>query len=109
MTKARRSMGLLSLGILILAVAVSMTLSGAGVIFPPEVPSLTLILFGLWILAVAGLRRSFATFAWGTLIGTLGVLWLLLSRQLLYEYLPAILLFVIGGLLVASALRHKRP
>ena len=108
----KRPVGVLSLGILIVVLAVSATAFAAKMLVDvSEIFSLTLILFGLWIIALAGIRAAnpeqygrgaFNTFSGGILLTTLGVVWLLSIRELLVEYsLPALLLVM--GILVAVA------
>ena len=57
--RVKRPVGVFSLGILLLAVAVSATASVANVLGGiSEVFAFTLILFGLWIVILAGMRAA---------------------------------------------------
>lgn len=115
---AKRPVGVLSLGILILAVAVSGTASVVKVLGNiSEIFALTFILFGLWILILAVLRAAnpedygggaFNTFSGGILLTTLGGLWVLFVRNLFIEYLLPILLLNIGVLIAIAGIRAWR-
>jgi len=114
----KRPVGVLSLGILILFLAVS------AIAFASNIPdnlseifSLTFILFGLWIIVLAGIRAAnpeqygggaFNTFSGGILLTTLGVVWLLYVRALLIEYLLPALLLVVGVLVAVAGIRAWR-
>jgi len=114
----KRPVGVLSLGILILVLAVSTAAFAFNVLVDiSEIFSVTLILFGLWIIVLAGLRvvnpegyggGVFNTFSGGILITTLGILWLLYVRVLLVEYLLPTLLLVIGILVAVAGIRAWR-
>jgi len=108
----KRPVGVLSLGILILILAISASAFAAKTLVDIfEIFSVTLILFGLWIIVLAGMRSinseqygggAFNTFSGGILMATLGVVWSLYIRGLLVDYLfPALLLVV--GIMVAIA------
>ena len=113
-----RPVGVLSLGILILALAVSTAAFATNILVEiSEIFSVTLILFGLWIIILAGLRAAnpegygagaFNTFSGGILITTLGILWLLYVRALLVEYLLPVLLLVVGILVAVAGIRAWR-
>jgi len=114
----KRPVGVLSLGILILVLAVSATAFAANILVDvSEIFSLTLVLFGLWIMVLAGIRAAnpeqygggaFNTFSGGLLITTLGVVWLLYVRALLVDYLLPALLLVVGVLVAATGIRAWR-
>jgi len=112
-----KSLELLSFGIIILLAALSLALSAAGQIGFAEVPSLVIALFGIWIMASAGIRpnksdkqrrSAFSVFSWGVLISALGTVWFLSGRQVLVGYLPSVFLAIIGILVVVAALRYWR-
>jgi len=115
---SKRPVGVLSLGILILVLAVSATAFAANILVDiSEIFSLTLVLFGLWIMVLAGIRAAnpeqyggaaFNTFSGGILITTLGVVWLLYVRALLVEYLLPALLLVVGILVAVAGIRAWR-
>ena len=114
----KRPVGVLSLGILIVVLAVSATAFAAKMLVDvSEIFSLTLILFGLWIIALAGIRAAnpeqygggaFNTFSGGILLTTLGVVWLLYARELLIEYLLPALLLVMGILVAVVGIQAWR-
>jgi hypothetical protein len=114
----KRPVGVLSLGILILVLAVSIAASAAKILVNvSEIFSLTFILFGLWIIILAGIRAAnpeqygggaFNTFSGGILLTTLGVVWLLYVRELPIEYLLSALLLVVGILVAVAGIRAWR-
>jgi len=114
----KRPVGVLSLGILILVLAASATAFAANILVDVfEIFSLTLVLFGLWIIVLSGIRAAnpeqygrgaFNIFSGGLLITTLGVVWLLSIRELLIEYLLPALLLVIGILVAVAGIRAWR-
>jgi len=111
----KRPVGVLSLGILILVLAASAAAFAANILVDVfEIFSLTFILFGLWIMILAGIRvanpeqyggGAFNTFSGGILLTTLGVVWLLSIRALLIEYLLPALLLVVGVLVAVAGIR----
>ena len=114
----KRPVGVLSLGILILVLAVSAAAFAANILVDvSEIFSLTLILFGFWIMVLAGIRAAnpelygggaFNTFSGGILITTLGVVWFLYVRELLGGYLFPALLLVVGILVAVAGIRAWR-
>ncbi|MCK5562725.1 hypothetical protein KAI30_01020 [Candidatus Bathyarchaeota archaeon] len=114
----KRPVGVLSLGILILVLAVSATAFAAKILDNVfEIFSLTFILFGFWIIVLAGIRAAnpeqyggaaFNTFSGGILITTLGVVWLLSIRELLAGYLLPALLLVVGILVAVAGIQAWR-
>jgi hypothetical protein len=112
---ARRPVGIFSLGILILAVAVSATASVVNVLEGiSEVVAFSLILFGLWIVALAGMKAAnpvdygggaFNIFSSGILLTTIGVLWMFSARNLFVGYILPLLLLVVGALVVVAGIR----
>jgi len=114
----KRPVGVLSLGILILALAVSATAFVADMLVDvSEIFSLTLILLGLWVTLLAGIRvanpeqygrGAFNTFSGGILLTTLGVIWSLYIREMFVEYLLPALLLIIGILVAVTGIRAWR-
>jgi hypothetical protein len=114
----KRPVGVLSLGILILVLAVSTTAFATTILVDiSEIFSLTLILFGFWIIILSGIRATnseqygggaFNTFSVGVLLTTLGAVWLLYVRALLIEYLLPALLLIIGILVAVAGIRAWR-
>jgi hypothetical protein len=114
----KRPVGVLSLGILILVVAVSMVASATNILVNIfEIFSLTLILFGLWVTILAGIRAAnpeqygrgaFNTASGGLLLTTLGSIWALYIREMFVEYLLPALLLIIGILVAVTGIRAWR-
>ena len=114
----KRPVAVLSLGILVVILAVSAIAFAANMLVDvSEIFSLTLILFGLWILVLAGIRAinpeefgagAFNAFSGGILIIVLGVVWLLYVRALFVDYLFPALLLVIGILVAVVGIRAWR-
>ncbi len=114
----KKPVAVLSLGILIVILAVSLVVSFVTeFVDTSETLSLTLILFGLWIIVLAGMRAvnpeefgggTFNTFSGGILITILGIVWLLYARALLVEYLLPALLLVVGILIAVVGIRAWR-
>ena len=114
----KRPVGVLSLGILILALAVSAASFAANVLVQvSEVFSLTMVLLGLWIVILGGMRAAdpeqygsgaFNALSGGVLIATLGIVWLLYGRAVFVEFLLPILLLVVAILVVVAGIRAWR-
>jgi len=114
----KRPIGVLSLGILILVLAISAAAFAAKMLLDvTEIFSLTLVLFGFWILVLAGIRAAnpeqygggaFNTFSGGILLVTLGIVWLLYVRELLVGYLLPAFLLVVGILVAVAGLKAWR-
>jgi len=114
----KKPIAVLSLGILIVILAVSAAAFAANVLINiSEIFSLTLVLFGLWTMVLAGIRTvnpeefgagAFNTFSGGILITTLGIAWLLYVRGLLVEYLLPALLLIVGILVAIVGIRAWR-
>ncbi len=106
----------LSIGIFIIVLALSIVAFAAGLISLIEIVPLVLACFGVWIMVLAGInaskpqkytRSAFSTFAWGTLVAAVGVMWLLAS-QIGILYSISALLLILGLLVVAAVLRTQR-
>ena len=119
MTKVRREQsGILSIGVFIIIVAVSLIAYGIGIIKGiDEVFSLILMSYGVWLMvlsAVAGggtksyERSPFSTFAWGVIIAAIGGAWELNIRTNQPVYSLALFLLIFGILVVAVAFRSRR-
>ncbi len=114
----KRPVGVLSFGILILVLAVSIAASAANILVNIfEIFSLTFILFGLWVTILAGIRAAnpeqygggaFNTFSGGILLTTFGVVWSLYIREMFVEYLLPALLLIIGILVAVTGIRAWR-
>ncbi len=117
----KRPLGVLSIGvsIVILAAGAVVFAADAGnfLLYASKIFSLTLTLFGLWVVGLAGIRASnpeiyghgaFNVFSGGILITTLGVAWLLSIYEFPAVYLLATVLLILGILVVAAAIRTWR-
>lgn len=113
----KKPVAVLSLGILVVILAVSVAVSVVTeLVGVSEIFSITLVLFGLWIIVLAGIRAvnpeefgagAFNTFSGGILITTLGIVWLLYGK-LPIEYLLTALLLVVGILVAVVGIRAWR-
>ena len=114
----RRPVGVLSLGILILALAVSAASFAANILVHlSEIFSVALVLFGIWITVLGGMRSvdpeqygggAFNTISGGIIVTALGFIWLLYGRALFVEFLFPILLLVVAILVVTAGIRAWR-
>jgi hypothetical protein len=114
----KRPLGVLSIGVLVVILAISVSLHATAILYNlSEVFALTFLLFGLWIMVLAGIRASspeiygqgaFNIFSGGVLISVLGVVWFLYLRDLLIGYLLPVLLAVIGILVAVAGIRAWR-
>ncbi len=114
----KRPVGVFSLGILIVVLAITASAFAANLLASIfEIVSLTMILFGAWIVVLGGIRvaspeqdsrGAFNTFSGGILMTTLGVVWTFYIRELFAEYLFSALLLVIGILVVAAGIKAWR-
>jgi len=114
----KKPVGVLSLGILILGLSVSAAAFTANMLVDvSEIFSLTLVIFGFWIIVLAGIRAAnpeqygggaFNTFSGGILVTMLGVVWLLYVREMLVGYLFPALLLVVGILVAVAGIRAWR-
>jgi hypothetical protein len=108
-------LGLLSFGVLVIIVAVLL------VAFAPDwgsIISLTLMLYGLWVIVLSGIRSktpekygrsAFSILIWGILLTAIGGAWylnILTAGNILYS--AVLFLAIIGILAVASALRPRK-
>jgi hypothetical protein len=114
----KRPVGVLSLGILILVLALSIVAFATNFLVDMfEIFSLTLILFGLWFIVLGGMRAAnpeqygigaFNTFSGGILLTSLGLVWSFYVRKMLVGYLLPALLLVVGILVVVAGIRAWR-
>jgi len=110
-----RQLGLLSFGVLVVTIAILL------VAFFPDwstILSLTLTLYGLWVIVLAVIRAknpakyergAFSTLIWGILLLAVGGAWylnILTEGNILYSVV--LLLVIVGILAVASALPSMR-
>ena len=113
----RRQKGLLSIGVFVIIVAVCLVALGAKIITGiEEVFSLIIAFYGVWVMILAGIgrsdeekyeRSSFSVFAWGVLLTAIGGAWFLNIRTTQWMYSLALVLFILGILVVVTALRSR--
>lgn len=108
-------MGLLSLGVFLIIVAVWTVALAFGVVAIENFVPLVLLSSGVWIVVVAGLKialpkegGAFGTFGWGMLFIVLGGAIYMMNRGMNPVYTAVMVLLLIGGLAVAAALRSSR-
>ncbi len=113
----RRPSGLLSLGVLVVIVALCLMITTK----IDELISLVTTFFGVWVIVLAGMRArapieeleryergAFSTLAWGILLVSIGGAYFLNIRTGYWVYSLALVLLVIGVLVVTAALRSRR-
>ncbi len=113
----KRQLGLLSIGVFVLIVAVCLIAYGVQYLTNvSEIFALTIAFYGVWVIILAGInkpsqeygRGTFSTFAWGILLTAIGGAWFLNIRTAQWVYSLALVLFVLGILVVVAALRSWR-
>ena len=117
----KRPLGVLSIGVLTVILAAGAVVFAADaanfLLYASKIFSLALILFGLWVGGLAGLRASnpevygsgaFSVFSGGILVTALGAAWLLSIYEFPAVYLLATVVLILGILLVAAAVRTWR-
>ena len=113
----RGSSDILSFGIFILILAAGIAALAAGILSVFETFSLVMALFGVWIMALAGMRGgkqekyargAFSIFSWGAIVTAFGTVLFLYFRGLPPLYLLSALLAILGLLVVAVAFRNRR-
>jgi len=112
MSEDRRQ--LLSIGIFLIVLLVSIVLYAVGAIDWTLIVPVILVLLGIWLVALAAMRSrnptkyergSFATLSMGLLLIAVGGAWYLVGVNWLYSL--ALILLVLAILAIAAALRHK--
>jgi len=113
-----KQLGLLSIGVFVLIVSICLIAYGAQYITRvDEILSLTIALYGVWVMILSGIRRpsqekyergTFSTFAWGILLTAIGGAWFLNIQTAQWVYSLALVLLVLGILVVVAALRSWR-
>ena len=109
----KRPLGVLSLGVLIVALAISAFVFASDI---SAIFSITITIFGLWVMVLAGIRMSnpemygrgaFNVFSGGILITAFGSVWFLYGK-VPDEYLLSVLLLVVGILIAVAGIRAWR-
>jgi len=110
------SRGILSIGIFLIILVISIMLYAVNLIGWLLIVPLILLLSGCWTMVLAGMRSSnpqkyergpFSTFAWGLVMVALGGSWFLYAYTSNSLYALAVLLLVLGILAIVTALRRK--
>jgi hypothetical protein len=105
---------LLTIGVIILTVVVAIVLYVAGLIDWTLIVPVFLLLSGVWIMVLGFTRlgnprkyerSGFSTMAFGAALIAIGGAWALFSTNWLYSLI--IILLVVAGLTIATALRRK--
>ena len=105
---------MLSLGVLLIIMVVVILLTALQIVSTGLIVPIFLVLVGCWTLALAFLRSSqpkkfesgaFGTLGLGAVLIALGVAWYIFSINWLFSL--ALILFVLGALAIAAALRRK--
>lgn len=111
MAEERRT--LLTIGAFFLTLVVATVLYAANVISWTLVAPVVLVLFGVWMLVLAGMRSSnpqkyardaFSTMSLGLILIGVGGAWYLFAFNWLYSL---VLLLVLAALAIAAALKRK--
>ena len=111
----QRPYGLLSAGAIAIFLGVIFYLSINEVISLIEVPALTLLFSGIWVLFIALLKSvnptpyemgAFSTASWGILFSSIGALWFLTFRGFSVNIVVVTFFIIIGILLIVVALRE---
>jgi hypothetical protein len=114
MAEAKRT--LLTIGAAFIVLVVALLLYAAGVIDWTLIAPVFLVLFGIWIVALAAMRggspteyerSSFSTLSMGLLVIVVGGSWAMLVLGLSWVYALALILLVLAALAIATAVRRK--
>ena len=112
----KRQLGLLSFGVLVVIIAILIVAFGPSQEWD-RIISLTITLYGLWVIALAGIRAkspekyergAFSTLVWGILLLAVGGAWFLNIQTGYWLYSVVLLLVIVGILAVASSLPSMR-
>jgi len=112
MSESRRQ--LLTIGVFFIALVVAIVLSVVDAISWTLIIPVVLVIFGVWMLAMAAMRgsnpqkyerSSFSTAVMGFLLVAVGGAWYLISFNWLYSLV--LILLVCAGVAIAAALKHK--
>jgi hypothetical protein len=107
---------LLSVGVFFIAVVVAILLYAAGLIDWLLTAPIVLLVFGVWMLALAAMRLGkplryerggFGTAALGLCLIAVGGAWFIFAFTASILYAAAVILIVLAALAIATALRRK--
>ena len=112
----RLRIGLLSLGVFLIIVAVWIAALISGIIIVENLISMILLSCGLWIVVVAGFKAfmmkqpdgAFSIFGWGTLLIVVGGSLYMVSMGMNPVYTVVFVLAIIGALTVIATVRSTR-
>ena len=113
---AQKQLDLLSFGVLIVILAILLIAFGPTQEWG-KILSLTITLYGLWVVALAGIRAkspdkyergAFSTFVMGILLVAVGGAWILIIETGYWLYSIVLLLIIVGVLAIVSALPSLR-
>jgi hypothetical protein len=113
-TVAEDKRGLLTIGAFFISLVIGILLYIAKVIDWTLIAPVVLVVFGVWMLALAGMRSSspskyalssFVTLSWGLILIAVGGAWWLLTINWLYSVV--LLLVVVAALAIAAAMKRK--
>ncbi len=105
---------LLSIGVFLLIIVAVILLFAANLVTLANVIPVILVLSGIWVLALAGMRSqnpqkyergAFSTLSMGLLLIAVGGAWYLLYVNWIYSL--ALLLLVLAGIAITEALKRK--
>jgi len=112
----KQQLGLLSFGVFVVIIAILLVAFGPSQDWG-RILSLALTFYGLWVIALAGIRAKspekyergvFSTLAWGIFLLAVGGAWFLNIQTGYWLYSVVLLLVIVGMLAVASALPSLR-
>jgi len=119
MRMAKLPLGLLSIGVFVIIIAICLTAYAVNFISMDGIIPLILTFYGVWMMAVAGIRvktpekyarGAFSIFAWGILFTVIGGSWYLYvvgpEKNLILSVILVVVVF--GILIVTAALRSWR-
>jgi hypothetical protein len=107
---------LLSIGVFFIAVVVAILLFTVGLIGWTLIAPVVLVLYGCWVLSLAGMRANkpikyergfFGTMALGLCLIAVGGAWFVFAFTGSIPYALVVLLLVLGALAIAAALKRK--
>ena len=111
------NMGLVSIGVFLVVLAVSVIIYSANIITLQEMLPLIIGLYGFWVMILGGIRRrnpskyergALSTFTWGLLLTIVGFSSILSLRGFInWLFALAAVLLVIGILAIAVAMERK--
>lgn len=111
------NMGLVSIGVFLVVLAISIVTYSAGIIGLHEILPMIVGLYGCWIMILGGIKRknpskyergALSTFSWGLLLAIVGFSSILSLRNLMnWLYALAAVLLVFGILAIAIAIERK--